>query len=177
MELYLVRHGIAAPEGGEITDELRPLTEEGIDKTERASRALLALGVCPALILTSPLVRAQQTAVIFRAALGDRPQIKVTAALAPSAGRGAIYEVLREHGELESLMLVGHQPSLGEIAGEIAWGSPRNRLELKRTGICCLDVTRVRPKPQGILCWLLTPAILRKLAKKKPSDVETGSPA
>jgi phosphohistidine phosphatase len=62
-------------------------------------------------------------------------------------------------------MLVGHQPSLGEIAGEIGWGSAEHYVELKKGGACALDLEVMRPKPKGSLLWLLPPSILRRLAR------------
>ena len=61
-------------------------------------------------------------------------------------------------------MLVGHQPSLGEIAGEIAWGSPEHFLELKKGGACAIELERAGIPPAGSLISLLTPSILRKIA-------------
>ena len=61
-------------------------------------------------------------------------------------------------------MLVGHQPSLGEIAGEIAWGSAECYVELKKGGGCAIDLEALTPQPHGTLIWLLTPSIFRALA-------------
>ena len=63
MELYFLRHGIAADEGpADSGDAGRPLTEQGIKKMKEAARGLRRLGVRPEVLLSSPLVRARQTA-------------------------------------------------------------------------------------------------------------------
>jgi len=165
MRLYIVRHGIAVPHGSPGFEENdRPLTEEGIEKMKRAAKGLRALEVLPDLILSSPLPRARQTADILLAQMAAKAKLKLTEALAPGGSRRDLYTELLGLRQLGSVMLVGHQPSLGEIAGEIAWGSPDHFLELKKGGACCLDLVTLQPRPRGTLVWVVTPAILRELA-------------
>ncbi len=59
--------------------------------------------------------------------------------------------------------VVGHQPSLGEIAGEIAWGSAQCYIEFKKGCACAIEIEDLSPLPRGTLLWLLTPSILREL--------------
>ena len=166
MKLYIVRHGIAVPHGAPgIAEDERPLTPEGITKMEKAAAGLRTLGVSPQLVLTSPLSRAEQTAEIVAAALEKRPELRRLHALEPGGNHMDVYRELEENQDLESLMIVGHQPSLGEIAGEIAWGSAKYCLELKKGGACALEIESVDPKPRGTLLWLLTPSVLRQLAE------------
>ncbi len=131
---------------------------------KRAAKGMRALEVLPDLILSSPLPRARQTAEILLAQTEGKSKLKLTENLSPAGNRRDLHTELRGVRELESVMLVGHQPSLGEIAGEIAWGSPDHYLELKKGGACCLDVVTLQPRPRGTLVWLVTPAILRALA-------------
>jgi len=88
---------------------------------------------------------------------------KIIPALAPNGNRADLYAEIRNHRKLESLMLVGHQPSLGEIAGEIAWGSSENYVEFKKGGVCAIDLESLGGIPQGTIISLLTPSILRKV--------------
>jgi len=164
MRLYIVRHAIAVAQGtpGFEADK-RPLTEEGIEKMRRAAKGLRKLAVHPHTILCSPLPRALQTAEILLEELGGQAVIKLTDALAPSGNRREVYLQLQALRALEQVMLVGHQPSLGEIVGDIAWGSPENYVELKKGGACRLDIVTLRPKPRGTLLWIVTPSILRSL--------------
>jgi phosphohistidine phosphatase len=164
MKLYIVRHAIATERGaGGLADEERPLTEEGIEKMKVNAAGLRKLGVKPDRILSSPLVRARQTAAILADAFGER-KITVTPALSPAGTLEDVYAEIRKHSKCEALMLVGHQPSLGELAGALAWGSPQHYVELKKGGVCALDVDRLTPQPRGKAVFLLPPAVLRRLA-------------
>ena len=165
MRLYIVRHGIAFPHGSPGFEENdRPLTDEGIEKMKRAAKGLRALEVVPDLILSSPLPRARQTAEIVIAQMSGKAKLELTENLSPAGNRRDLYAELRGSKELGSVMLVGHQPSLGEIAGEIAWGSADHYVELKKGGACCLDLVTLQPRPRGTLLWLVSPSILRALA-------------
>jgi phosphohistidine phosphatase len=164
MKLYIVRHAIAAPHDTPgIRDEDRDLTKEGIQKMRQAAEGLCNLDYVPDLLLSSPLIRASHTAEILLAAFGNGIEIKTTHALAPSGSRQELYREMAQYSTLNSLMLVGHQPSLGEIAGEIVWGSPEHSLDLKKGGACAIEIESLRGTPRGILVSLLTPSILRKI--------------
>jgi phosphohistidine phosphatase len=166
MKIYIVRHAIAVSRGSpEIRDEDRPLTEEGMEKMRHVAVGLCALDLRPQLILSSPLLRARQTAEILLEAFDNRIELKIIPSLAPSGGRPELYRDIRLHGKkLESLMLVGHEPSLGEIAGEIAFGSSEHPVEFKKGGACLIELEDVRGIPKGKMISLLTPSMLRKIA-------------
>jgi phosphohistidine phosphatase len=169
MRIYIVRHAIAVPRGTPgIMDDDRPLTEEGIKKMRRVAAGLRALGYKPGLILSSPLVRARSTAEILFEAYGRKIPMKLLSSLQPSGKRPELYRDIRQYGkDKDSLMLVGHQPSLGEIAGEIAFGSPEHYVELKKGGACVIELDDVRGTPKGRMLSLLTPSALCKIASKK----------
>jgi phosphohistidine phosphatase len=168
MRLYIVRHAIAIPRGAPgIDDDDRALTEEGVRKMREAAAGIRALNWIPELILSSPLTRAKQTANILIEVLGKGIRLKLTPALAPFGSRRMLYREIESHNEkLVNLMLVGHQPSLGEIAGEICWKSSEYLLDLKKGGACAIELESVRDVPEGRLVSLLTPSILRQLAGK-----------
>jgi phosphohistidine phosphatase len=162
VRLYIVRHAIAADRGTPgLSDEERPLTGDGITRMKKTAAGLRRIAVVPDLILSSPLVRARQTAEILIEALGEEIPLRLTQALAPSGTRDEIYEEIRRNRKNQALMLVGHQPSLGELAGAIAWGSPDHYVELKKGGICAIELDQLLPVPRGTLLFLLTPGILR----------------
>jgi phosphohistidine phosphatase len=166
MRLLIVRHAIAMPHGTPgIAEDERPLTEDGIRKMEEAARGLRTLDCIPEIILSSPLPRARHTAEILLEALGKQIPLQLTRTLAPSGSRQEVYREMRRHQKIGSLMLVGHQPSLGEIAGEIVWGSPEHYVELKKGGACAIAVEVLTPTPRGTMLWLVTPSILRGLAE------------
>ncbi|NWG75468.1 MAG: histidine phosphatase family protein [Rubrivivax sp.] len=119
MRLYIVRHAVAVPHGTPgVREDERPLTEEGGKKMRQAAMGLNRLGYIPDVIWTSPLPRALQTAEILQKAFGKGIAVETLPALAPSGARHELYRHIRVcEKKFESLMLVGHQPSLGEIAG------------------------------------------------------------
>lgn len=165
MKLYIVRHAIAVPHGTPgMADDDRELTEDGIAKMQKAAAGLRALDYLPDLILSSPLIRATQTAEILVKAFGGKIELKIVPFLAPYGTRQDLYRAIGQYEKkIDRLMIVGHQPSLGEIAGEIAFGSPEHYIELKKGGVCSIDVEVARGKPEGSLVALLTPSILRKI--------------
>ncbi len=165
MILYIVRHGVAVPHGAPgIAENDRPLTEDGVRKMKKNAEGLKRLGVAPEAIWSSPLPRALQTAEIVRDAFEKKPPLRTVEALAPEGSRAEVYSEIRRHGKAEGLMLVGHQPSLGEIAGEIAWGSPEHYVELRKGGACALEIQEIGTRLRGTLLWLLTPALLKTVA-------------
>ena len=117
MRLYLVRHAKAAP--GE-PDELRELTPAGEERSREVGMQLAADGVRPDIILTSPLVRARQTADELGRALGT--PVEVDERLAPGATSDGVREAVAGRGEV--VMTVGHQPDCGVIAAELTGGPP-----------------------------------------------------
>jgi phosphohistidine phosphatase len=167
MILYIVRHAIAVPHGYPgIEDNDRALTNEGISKMKQISTGLCRLEYVPEVILSSPLVRARQTAEILLQAFGKGIELKNFSALAPSGARQELYREISSLGKnrIKSLMIVGHQPDLGEIAGEIAFGSSKNYIELKKGGVCAIELESLQGTPKGILIAFLSPSILRSLA-------------
>jgi phosphohistidine phosphatase len=138
MELYLFRHGIAVDRLESRDDTERPLTPKGATRTRSVAERLGKLGIGFDEILTSPLIRARQTADILAAAqIG--PQPRVEPALAPGGSLSAFLAWLAHwDGSPEGrLVLVGHQPDLGEWAAAIAFGQSDhgNNLTLKKAGI------------------------------------------
>lgn len=169
MELYVIRHAIAEPlgKGNEFSDEKRALTEEGRSRMREAVKGLRKLGVQLDLILTSPLVRAVETAEILAGSLGiNRKEIQQTAALSPGVPAEPLFAEIKSHGGAESIALVGHQPDLGSlIARIIQSGDGIASIQLKKGGICCINVIGTVPALRGDLMWLLTPRQLRMLAR------------
>jgi phosphohistidine phosphatase len=117
MRLYLVRHADAEP--GQ-PDELRPLTAHGRRQARDVGARLAAEGASGAAVVTSPLLRARETAEEIARALGT------TAApderLAPGATADAVREAAADHGSNATVIAVGHQPDCGRIAAELTGG-------------------------------------------------------
>ena len=163
LELYLIRHGLAAERGKEWPDDSkRPLTPEGLVSLRKEARALNKLEVAFDQIVSSPLVRTRQTADVFSEELKGHPEIVLSDALAPAGTPAAIIQEIGKHVRKARLALVGHEPNLGELAGELI--GARAALEFKKGGICRVDFDVLPPKGTGRLRWFVTPKMLRKMA-------------
>jgi phosphohistidine phosphatase len=163
-ELYLVRHGLAEERGDAWPDDTkRPLTRDGMERMQKAARGLARMGVTLDVILVSPLVRARQTAEIVAAEQGSRPSLVSIDSLAPEGGYAAIITDLEKHARKSRLGLVGHEPSIGELAARLI-GS-RHPIEFKKGAVCRIDVDDLPPAGPGHLRWLMTTKILRAIRK------------
>jgi len=113
MDLLLVRHAKATEHGG-IADPYRPLTSKGRADAQALGKGLRKAGVELAAIVTSPLVRAVETAELLAVGLHYHEGLTVAPELAPShLPHIVVDEVLVRHAEFDSLALVGHEPLLG----------------------------------------------------------------
>lgn len=164
IELYLIRHAIAEERGDKWPDDAkRPLTLEGTARMRKAAKGLVRLGVKFDVVLTSPLVRARQTAEIVAGVFDARPPIAVAESLAPSGTYAGVLSDLEKHSRRRRIGMVGHEPNIGELAARLA-GS-RHPLEFKKGGACRIDIDSLPPGHPGTLRFFLSPAILRLLAK------------
>ncbi|NET35917.1 MAG: phosphohistidine phosphatase SixA [Cyanothece sp. SIO1E1] len=158
-ELYLIRHGIAAERGTYAHDHERPLTEQGQHKTRTIAKRLKALDMRFDLILTSPLIRAQQTAQILQS-VGLSTSLKITPELAPEGRFEGWLQWLRQWQQSEhtALALVGHEPDLSSWAEKLIWGEVKQRLILKKAGVIGLKVPQADLAiGHSQLFWLTAP--------------------
>jgi phosphohistidine phosphatase len=159
--IFIVRHAIAAERGAEWPDDTkRPLTLKGITRMRKVVRGLRDLGVRVDLVVTSPLVRAKQTAALLVEGLRPRPKLAVLDVLAPGHSPRSVAEALAPFEKAGRLALVGHEPGLGELA---AWliGSTVP-LPFKKGGVARIDATSWPPSGNSQLIWFVTPKMLRK---------------
>jgi len=164
MEVILVRHAIAHERNRRRwpDDALRPLTPAGREKFRKAARGLAPWLPRTAVILTSPWVRARETAeMLVKAA--TRKQAIECVELAGSEPPIRTFELLRARKE-EAVALVGHEPNLSEFLS-VALGGERKRLkiEFKKGGAACVRFARRIEPGQATLCWMLPPRLLRAL--------------
>jgi phosphohistidine phosphatase len=169
MELYFLRHAIAAERGGpKYTDDgLRPLTAQGREKMHHASLGMLALGLKFDTFLTSPFLRARQTAeIVARAYKMKNKKIHITNNLLPPA---SIEELLREiqnhFPKSKNILLIGHEPHLTQMISCLLKCSNPLEIDFKKGGLCCLSVKYPLGNENAILNWLLTPTQLGLMAK------------
>lgn len=158
-ELYMIRHGLAGEQGSYADDNQRPLTDEGKRKTQQIAQRLYALDLRFNLILTSPLVRARQTAEILRA-VGLSKHLEVSEFLAPNGDFEGWIAWFQQWQQSGSLAIVGHEPSLSQWAERLIWGEVRQRLMLKKAGAIGLRVPDGGAIGQSQLFWLTPPKLL-----------------
>jgi phosphohistidine phosphatase len=162
--LFFIRHGLAEERGDAWPDDTkRPLTDKGMSALRKAARGLNRLEVSIELVLSSPLVRARQTADIIAAGLEPRPSLVNVDSLAPDGSYAAVIADLEKHARKCRIALVGHEPMMGELAARLI-GS-RHAIEFKKGAVCRIDLDDLPPAGPGDLRWMLTPKILRALKR------------
>ncbi|MGC9505772.1 phosphohistidine phosphatase SixA [Baaleninema sp.] len=163
-QLYLIRHGIAADRAEYSNDEERPLTETGKKRTKKVASRLKAFDLKFDLLLSSPLVRARQTADLLKES-GLCDDVEIFDPLVPE---GAIQEWMAwwdtwkaEKGNQGSIALVGHQPDLGNWAEILVWGDAGDRLIVKKAGVIGIELPESgSPVGRSRLFWLTPPRLL-----------------
>jgi phosphohistidine phosphatase len=163
-QLYLIRHGVAEDRGEAWPDDTkRPLTAKGAERLRKSMRGIARLGVSLDVVLTSPLVRTRQTSEIVASAFDPRPPIVVVDALAPGGSYPNVRAEIEKQSRRANIAMVGHEPSLGELASHLA--GLRHRLEFKKGAICRIDVETLASQDTGTLTWFLTPRIMRAIRR------------
>ena len=161
MQLLVIRHGIAVERGTPgIPDEDRPLTPEGEEKFAEAAKGLAALVERPDALLTSPLLRAKQTAALAAAAWG-----KIDPVETPALAGGSFEEqaaVLDRYRGDATVAVVGHEPHLSALLARLLGSRHDDRVAFRKGGAALVDVPG-RLAGGGQLVWFLSPKVLRKL--------------
>ncbi len=167
MNLYLLRHGIAVDPGtpGILTDADRPLTAKGEEKLAQITKAMAALELSFDLILSSPYLRARQTAEIVADIFGARKRIEFTDCLIPGAAPRKLIELLKHRRPLpENILLAGHEPHLSTLISHLVSGDTGLWVVMKKGGLCKLVIESLKPGRCAILEWLLTPKQMALMA-------------
>ena len=157
MKLYFLRHGIAVDrEEWKGNDFDRPLTDEGRERMAREAKTIAKLDLGLDVIITSPLLRARETAKIVAERLKMEDELIEDERLGPDFDATRLSAILQEREIADAIMLVGHDPSMTEMVGQLAGGA---RIDLKKGGLACVDV-RDSASLNGQLVCLVTPKIL-----------------
>jgi phosphohistidine phosphatase len=160
MNLYLLRHGAAVEPGtpGFDKDSDRPLTAKGEDRLREAARAMEKLELSFDLILSSPFLRAKQTAEIIAKNFKLRKKLAFSDDLTPAGNpRLLIQQLNRFRPEPENVLLVGHEPYLGKLVALLAAGNTSLEIDFKKGGLGKLEAESLRLGRCATLVWLLTP--------------------
>jgi phosphohistidine phosphatase len=166
MQLYIVRHGIAIDREDPKCppDPDRYLTQEGMEKARQVAKGVAEIGVAPDLLLSSPYVRALQTAEIFAGELDySKNKISKSDLLLPGAEPIQLFRELAKDKDLSAVFVFGHAPHLDDVIAT-SLGSRHHISSLKKSGVALVELKRLVP-PSGELLWLATPKLLRKAGK------------
>lgn len=160
MNLYLLRHGVAVEPGthGFARDADRPLTPEGEQKLRKIAKAIEAMELSFDLILSSPYVRARQTAEIVAEALRARKKLEFSDALVPAGSFKQLIELLNHlQPPPGNVVLVGHEPFLSELISLLVAGPGGAAVVMKKGGLCKLSIQALHAGRCATFNWLLTP--------------------
>ncbi len=166
MEIYIIRHGDAIDQADPRVkgDAMRWLTDTGRDEVTVSARLLAKLGVAPDLVLTSPMVRARQTAEIVTDLIGPAGGPVESEHLVYGGSLAGVLDDVLRHGPPGRIVLTGHMPSVGALVGYLAWAMPENNVPFRTAEVCRIDLPDDSPLPGfGDLRWLIPPKIARKL--------------
>jgi len=166
MKLILFRHGTAVDRelalAQKMEDSQRPLTQKGREKTEKMAKSLKSMGLDVDLLVTSPLVRAYQTAEILFPSVKSK-DIHQCAELVPSAPPQAFAQWLKSHSRNATcVMAVGHEPQLSTFASWALAASVHSFIELKKSGAICLEFEALDEitARSATLLWVLQPKMI-----------------
>jgi phosphohistidine phosphatase len=166
MRVVLFRHGPAdaADPKRWPNDALRPLTPRGQERTMRAAEGVAELEPRIVRVISSPLLRARESAQVLLEALALDSRVTLCDALSPGGSTSRLLEALPDVREEEAIALVGHEPDLGKLAGTLLFGAPAH-VAIKKAGGCAIEFEG-RPRPgTGQLLWFLPPRTLRRVAR------------
>ncbi len=157
IELHFLRHAHAGdPEGWKGPDDDRPLSDKGEKQADRLGRFLAGVGFQPDAILTSPKLRAAQTAKIVADHLGLR--IAADPRLGGPLGIEELENVLLDAGDPTRPVVVGHDPDFSEL---VALLSGAARLPMRKGALARIDIERPLEPGRGTLRWLVPPDLLK----------------
>jgi phosphohistidine phosphatase len=160
MELYVLRHAIAVERGSDRSksDFDRALTPEGEQKLRRVTKAMRNLELTFDLLVSSPYLRARETAEIVASAFGLRRKLQLRDSLGVDGNpRELIAELRSLTPQPTSLLLVGHEPYLSTLITLLVSGTAKSGVTLKKAGLCKLSLKTLRAGRCATLDWLLTP--------------------
>jgi phosphohistidine phosphatase len=167
MQLLLIRHAIAEERDTFAKtgrpDGERPLTDFGRRRMRRNARGLRRVAPSIDILVSSPYLRASETAKIVAGVLGIE-SVEVVDALTPDHHPRDLAEWLSRQGDDDVVAAVGHEPHLGEVVTWFMSGREESAVELKKGGAALLTFEGKAAPGKGTLRWLLTPAQLRGIA-------------
>lgn len=167
MNLYIVRHAIAVERGapGSEDDSQRPLTDAGRKKMKKIVKGIHQLQIKLDVILSSPYVRARDTAMILANAFDLKDKVAFSDNLIPPGNFESLIHEIHEKYDVNNLALVGHEPMLSSLVSWLATGNTDMKITLKKGGVAYLAADNLYQDGRATLQWLLAPSLMVELAK------------
>lgn len=159
MNLYLIRHAIAEEESPSGEDSQRELTDKGAKKMRLIAKGLRTLGVDFDLIVSSPYIRAVQTAEILSEVF-KKKKFVLSDHLMPAGDMDLLIAEINEKYSVNSLAIVGHEPYLSTLVSLLTAGGTPVEMTFKKGGVCHLSTDDLHHTHKATLEWLLTPGVL-----------------
>jgi phosphohistidine phosphatase len=166
MNLYIIRHAIAVEEDPSGDDSQRALTEKGAKKMRQIAKGLRMLGTEFDLILSSPYVRAKETAEILADVFKMKKKLEFSDHLVPMANPNLLISEINEKYTVDSLALVGHEPYLSTLVGLLVADGAAMDITFKKGGVCRLSTDDLHHTRRATMDWLLTPGVLVEIANR-----------
>jgi phosphohistidine phosphatase len=164
MELYLLRHAIAADQAPAGGDQNRRLTPKGNRKLRRVVEGMKALRLTFDLVLSSPYLRAKETAEMVTEAFHLQEVLHISPDLIPGGNPKELIEELNaRHPKAKRILLVGHEPYLSSLISLLCSGDKGIAITMKKAGLCKLSMDELKYGRCGTLEWLMTPRQLKDL--------------
>jgi phosphohistidine phosphatase len=162
VDIYLLRHGVAEEQTAKTPDADRALTADG----RRKLRAVLETAsnnaaVSPALIVTSPYRRAVQTAELAAEVFEYNGDLLRTRALLPGSEPRSVWDEIRLHQDVDSILLAGHEPLFSALTAYLL-GCPSLQVDFKKAALVRIFVDRFGAEPRGVLEWMLIPKLCKQ---------------
>ena len=158
MELYLLRHGIAEDGHANQPDSLRALVPEGERRLRQVLKRAAAADVSPSLILSSPYLRARQTAAIAQEMLAGARETLRSDTLTPMGRPDEVWQEIRTHRAESGILLASHEPLCSQLTAFLLC-CPALRLDFKKGMLVRIDFDSLGAAPHGILRWILTASL------------------
>ena len=164
MNLFFLRHAKAEPRSPKYKSERkRPLSAEGEQIMKRAAQGMVEMDLDFDLIITSPYLRAAQSARIV-AKIYETDKIWTSQNLVAEGGSEKVVDdILDNYSSLENILLVGHEPGLSNLMSLLLTGGPELEIELKKSGLAKLCIEQLRSGKCARLEWILTPRQLQRM--------------
>lgn len=158
MRIYLLRHGIAEDAPAGMRDADRALTVEGEKKLKDVMKRARAAGCEPSVIISSPYLRAQQTAQIAARELNYSQPLVTMEELTPMSAPVETWDDLRAFRDEAAVLLVGHEPHMSQMTAFVL-GASELVVDFKKGALVRVDVMSYSPRPRGVLKWMIAPKL------------------